>query len=173
MAEIFFDLADRLRACLCTQVALLPDPPQRCEVMVGSELEFLVSLSEDYCRCGTAWVRISEIVSTEVFPTPQEQFRHCLPDQWAMTLEVGIVRCPPVGDAGVLPTPAELSAFAATVMLDAQAMRKAISCCFTPPLEAIGRQWIMGSWQAFGPMGMCAGGRMPVQVQVLCMDSCP
>lgn len=174
MTDQFFTLAEQMHACLCAQVnATIPvdDRPSRCCLLAGSDFELGVSLTEDACRCGTAWVRIASFAPTGAFPNPQETPSNCGPDGWSLTLELGIARCPPIGDATTLPTCEELAAYTAKVMTDAQAIRRAIICCLGPSRPT--RRYLMGAWEAFGPEGMCGGGRMTVQLQLLNCDDCP
>lgn len=170
--DLILDAATKLHTCLCAQVNLLPidDRPQRCSLIPATEFELGVSLTEDMCRCGTAWVRIDSYVPSDQFPAQQQVPTNCGPPQWALTLELGIARCPPIGDANVLPTDAEWIAYTDLVMADAQAMRQAVICCFGPTFP--NRRYLIGSWAPFGPEGLCGGGRMTVQVQVMKCDEC-
>lgn len=169
----FMLAAQAMRDCLCAQMNLLPEPdrPQRCCIIAGQEFELGVSLLEDACRCGTAWVRIDSYQPSSTFPLPQELAQKCGPEQWALTLELGVARCPPVGTATKLPTCEELDLYSAKVMADAQAMRNAVLCCYGPGRS--NRVFLMGAWTAFGPEGLCGGGKMTVQVQILKCDECP
>lgn len=169
----FFAAAQALYACLCDQQNLRPEPerPARCCLIAGQDFELGVSLQEDACKCGTAWVRIDSFTPSDNFPLQQEVAQNCGPAQWAMTLELGIARCPPVGTIDRLPTCEELNAYSELVMLDAQSMRNALLCCFGPSRP--NRLMLIGGWSAFGPEGMCGGGKMTVQVQVLRCNECP
>lgn len=174
MASPFSTEAERVFDCLCAQVALMPAEvrPQNCCLFIGSDQEFLAGLDEDRCKCGTAYVRIGSITPVTIFPQAQERWIACAPDQWNLNLELGIVRCPPLGTERAPATCAEELAFTRQVMDDADAMRKAVTCCLIPSLPA-GRQFIVGAWTAFGPQGMCGGGTMQLQLQVTCRTSCP
>lgn len=169
----FMEAALLLQQCLCEQMNLLPEPdrPQRCCIIAGQDFELGVSLTEDACRCGTAWVRIDSFVPSSQFPLAQEIPNNCGPERWALTLELGVARCPPVGTVELLPTCEELALYSAKVMADAQAMRNAIICCFGPSRP--NRLYLIGGWSAFGPEGMCGGGKMTVQVEILRCDECP
>jgi hypothetical protein len=169
----FLEAALLLQQCLCDQMALLPlaDQPQRCCVIAGQDFEMGVALTEDMCACGTAWVRIDSFTPSATFPIQQETPTNCGPEQWTLTLELGVARCPPLGDANVLPTCTEWADYTTKVMADAQAMRNAIICCFGPARP--NRLYLIGGWQAFGPEGLCGGGKMTVQVQILRCNECP
>ena len=169
----FLVAAQLLYACLCEQVNLLPEPdrPTRCCLIAASEFEMGVATLEDMCACGTAYVRIDSFTPSSTFPVQQELATMCGPEQWALTLELGIMRCPPIGTAEVLPTCDEYAAYTAKVMADAQAMRNAVICCFGPARP--NRLLLLGGWQAVGPEGACGGGKMTVQVQILRCDECP
>ena len=173
MADKFLEAARALHTCLCLQVAAMPEPtrPKRCCLMVGADFELGVAITEDMCKCGTAWVRVVSFVPSSTFPNPQEEATHCAPEGWSLTLELGIARCPPIGDARVLATCDEMDDYTELVMGDAAAMRRAVLCCFGP--GRANRLFQLGSWEAFGPEGMCGGGKMTVQAQILRCNECP
>jgi hypothetical protein len=173
VTDILYDAAAQLHACLCAQVNALTNPPERCCLSVGAQFELGVALNEDMCRCGTAWVRIAGFVPSVTFPGQQEEPTNCRPPFWALTLEMGIARCPPLGTMADLPTCTEWATFAQTVMDDAAAMRRALYCCEETLLKARGLKFVVGNWTPFGPEGMCGGGTMTVTVPVLACDECP
>lgn len=169
----FYEAAQLLYQCLCEQMNLLPEPdrPARCCLLAAQDFELGVAILEDMCACGTAWVRIGSFAPTSHFPGPQEQATFCGPEAWTLNLEMGVARCPPIGNIQELPTCDEFAQYTQKVMADAQAMRNALLCCFQPSRP--NRLMLIGDWQAFGPEGACGGGKMQVQVQILRCNECP
>src|SRR5918994_7225062 len=119
MADMFTGFADRLLACLCAQ---WPDgdplAPARCCFKFDADLPTMgIALTEDECKCATAWVRVVDwqVSSDATFPGPDTSMeaQNC-PTMWALVLEMGIGRCPPIGDENTLPTCEEQNAFHAT-----------------------------------------------------------
>ena len=171
MADPFMEATEAVHTCVCTELNLLLNPPGECCIFVGSDQEFLASLNQDRCCSGIGYVRISSYAPVTVFPEAQAVWRNCAPDQWVLMLELGVVRCAPTGTASNLASCAEELAFARQVMDDAAALRRAILCCWKPGQPA-GRQFVLGGWEAFGPQGMCGGGKMSLQIQVTCQTDC-
>lgn len=178
MADLLFSpYADRLLACLCAQMQLLPEPqrPTRCCFRFDADMPTMgiTKTGEDECKCGTAWVRVADwyITSDDTFPgaddSPEE---HSCPRAWALVLEMGVGRCPPTGDESTLPTCDELNAFHQVMMDDASAFRKAILCCFATvdPNE----KFVIGRPQRVGPAGKCMQQTLEITVMVVACNEC-
>lgn len=167
------DAATAMHQCLCDTVnSAIPvdDRPQRCTLIATPDFEMGVAQLEDMCRCGTAYVRIDSYVPTDEFPQAQQVATNCTPSQWALTLELGIMRCPPIGTSETLPSDAEWLAYTQRIMADAQVMRQAVFCCFGPATP--NRKYLLGSWVPVGPEGLCGGGKMTIQVQIIACNEC-
>lgn len=164
--------ATKLHECLCAQVALMPvdTRPARCTLIAAAQFEAGVAQLEDMCACGTAYVRIGAYVPSEAFPDQQQAATKCGPPQWSLTLELGILRCPPIGTADVLPSDQAWFDYTTQVMADAQVLRQALFCCYGPARPNL--MFLVGGWEAVGPEGLCGGGRMSVQVQVIACNEC-
>lgn len=172
MPDIIAEVAEDLYACVCAQVALLADPPNRCCLLAGATFELGVAINEDMCRCGTAWVRVASVAPSVTFPSVQEEPRNCRPPMYAVTLEMGVARCPPIGTTQDLPTCPDWLAYSRKVLDDAAALRKAVFCCFGPMLSSRGLKYVLGAWEPFGPEGLCGGGIQSVTVPVMACDEC-
>ncbi len=147
-----------LRDCLCEAAN-----PQLCQctVLPGE----LVSI--DYCTecsggvCGQGWVRLESAFPSTVFPmqdTDATLGRSC-GKVLAITVELGMVRCAPVGDAqGNPPSTDQWEAASIQQMTDMAAMRTAIQCCFPHELT------VLGAYTPVGPAGGCVGGHWSVAV---------
>jgi hypothetical protein len=165
---IVSDVALDLRDCLEAALGGEPDgvrPAEVCFVPGSVGEDFLsIGLSEDKCCSGFAWVRVDSIAPQS--PQPGEEIGPCGIYTWAVTLEMGVARCAPVGDQYSGPSCTEWTEVALAVQQDAAAMRRAW-CCWQP-LIASGRTSV-GPWQPFGPQGGCTGGTMQV---VAFVDGC-
>lgn len=179
MDNLFSPYADRLLGCWCAQLETRPlaewDPAKaRCSFRFDQDEPTMgLALLEDECRCGTAWVRVADwyITSQNAFPGPDNTLdaQRC-PTAWALVLELGIGRCPPIGDEKKLPTVAELNAFHQLMMEDAASMRKAIYCCFgaVDPMDV----FVLGQPRRTGPNGACMQQSLPITVMVVNCDEC-
>ena len=140
--------------CLCTQItdAGLPEPCF-CGLVPGDAAVF------DYAgdcddKCGMAWVRL---VTT--YPSVTVGVADTTPGNCAAGLgfdvEIGIVRCLPVGDSeGEPPTPEQYLDAALTQYVEADIMRQAVLCC-----GFNSHDFIMGSYTPLGPDGGLVGGQ--------------
>lgn len=159
-------LARELLDCYDQELAKVDSPPAYVQLRPGNVVAHLLSVNEDECCEGLAWVRpASFFPSSAVFPTQDAQPIKGGVRAWAVTLELGAVRCAPTGDENAIPTGEEWDATVQAVMDDAAAMRRAI-CCFidAPGTNRSGRV-IAGLWQPVEVQGGCVGGIMPVTIQ--------
>ena len=176
MADMFTPFADRLLGCLCAQwPAEDPLKPARCCFRFDGDTPTMgISLSEDECKCGTAWVRVVDWYpsSDSAFPGPATTVdEQTCPRLFGLVLEMGVGRCPPVGDQSVLPTCGEYNAFHAVVMDDGMRLRNAIYCCFlaVDPLDRV----VVGQPQRLGPQGACFQQTLTVTAMVPACNECP
>jgi hypothetical protein len=155
-----------LTACLCTEIAQsgLPEPCA-CSPIVGElVLDYCSSCAEGNCG-GQAWVRLVDAYPSLNFPVRQQAVSNCFAPL-AFTLEVGIVRCKPMGSnstvRGFTPPTVDQTVTALRLQLaDMAAMRRAIQCCFG---NSDDRSYIMGSYVPVTPEGDCLGGYFSVSV---------
>jgi len=162
-------IANALLACLCTEIALVPDPPAQCCLRTGLTVVPGVSLNEDECCTGLAWVRyVTSYPSEQNFPEQDPApGGGCPPDWFAVVLEMGVVRCMPTGDLYVNPTCTEWTLAATNVMNDDAAMRRAYCC-----LPVANDMKMLGVWEPLPTEGRCTGGIRTVTVQVPNCDGC-
>ena len=162
--DLIYPAIIRLVACLERSI-LQRGLPVPCTVapMVGD-------LVLDYCGacqengCGQAWVRMVDSFSSSDFPNPDQALNNC-GNPWAYTLEIGIVRCKPVGKTtgirGFVPPTTQQMVDALRIQTaDMRAMRDAITCCFakgdTP--------YVIRAYTPGTPDGDCLGGVFTVVV---------
>jgi hypothetical protein len=174
--ELFAPLAQRLLDCWRAQLETLPADqiPQRIGFRFDADLPTMgVALDEDECKCGSAWVRVVNwfVSSDATFPAPDSSFEQQIcPTQYGLILELGIGRCPPIGDEQSLETVAQRDAFHAVVLEDVKLMRLALNCCFGQ--APIPEDVVIGAWQKSGPEGACFKQAIQLTVRVINCDEC-
>lgn len=162
--------ARELLLCLEQEIAKVLDPPTYVQLRTGAVVPHLISENEDECCAGLAWVRpVSFWPSSDAFPGQDEAPQPKGVAGWAITLELGAIRCAPTPDAGSLPTAAEWDAITQAVMDDAAAMRRAI-CCYIEAMPSRARNVLPGLWQPLDTSGGCAGGVMTVTLRAPACD---
>lgn len=158
--------ARELLECYEIEIAKVATPPQNVGLRPGTVVDFLLSRTRDECCEGLAWVRPGDFYpSSSTFPAQDE-----VPigdpagaRAWAVTLELGAVRCAPVKDGNQIPSNAEWDATTQAVMDDAAAMRRAL-CCFIALQQNRKRRVLPGRWLPVSVQGGCVGGIIPVTV---------
>lgn len=170
MPERFFQYASQLLDCF--RVYLLEqgaDAPAKIELRAG-EVTAAMSTTTDEACAGLAWVRIVRFFPTDNFPTEKDDWSPVGPAGWAVALEMGVLRCAPVGDAQTLVTGEEWSAAIHLQMRDALAMRKAVDCCFGALVES--ETLMTAPWEERAPDGMSMGGTQQVTILVDACNDC-
>ena len=162
--DLVYPTMIRLVACLelAIQARNLPTP---CVVapMIGD-------LVLDYCGecsergCGQAWVRLVDAYPSTSFPQPDQAVNNC-GTLWAATLEIGIVRCKPLGKSTgiqgfVPPTTTQLLDALRVQTADMRAMRDAVVCCFA----STDMPYLIDRYQPGTPDGDCLGGIFNVTI---------
>lgn len=168
---VAFPMAQALLACFEEEISKVLDPPASVGLRPGQQVDALLSVNEDECCSGLAWVRINRIFpsSDEIFPLQdQTASAWCNPRSWAIELEMGSVRCAPTPDAYSIPTNAEWNALVEKHMQDGAAMRRAVICCF----GELDITYLIGDWNPLPVSGRCSGGTLNVTVAAEYMDCC-
>lgn len=167
-----FEIADALRACLVTAFEDDDGIPAEICHRPGQEAPLSLGMAQDECCSGLGWVRIAGIdpvVDPDESQAPD--FDQCHANGRRITLELGVARCNPFGDASRGPTCEAWTELALRMDLDAAAMRAAV-CCFTAANDVGPEQEIYrvrpGAWEPLESSGMCAGGIMIVVVWQEC-----
>ena len=158
-------LAREMLECYEQELAKVLSPPTYIQLRPGNVVAHLLSLYEDECCEGLAWVRPAPFFpSSAVFPVLDSAPPKGGVTGWAVTLELGAVRCAPTGDEKRIPTSVEWDAATQAVMDDAAAMRRAI-CCFIDAKAGRSSRVLPGTWQPIEVQGGCVGGLIPVIVR--------
>jgi hypothetical protein len=155
-----------LVACLCAEITEsgLPEPCS-CGPMMGIlTLDYCTACDDGKCG-GQAWVRLIRAFPSIEFPVPMLDLQNCTAPL-AYELEIGIVRCKPVGKAsgvrGYTPPSLEQNVGALRLQAaDIAAMRRAVLCCFGEG----DTDYILGTYQPLPIDGDCLGGTFNIFVR--------
>ena len=167
-----------LRACLEAELVRRAadggaewGPGASVQVRPGERFAPYLSTAEDECKCGIGWVRLVSVAGPTGEGDAAAQFRNadgdlCGPFTWTVTFEMGVQRCPTLGDAHRNPTGAESLADTLRQLSDLRAMRAAMRCCFdSVPI-------VPGEYTPIGPEGMCFGGSWTFTAEFDDCDDC-
>lgn len=171
-------LAREMLDCLIQEIAKVPSPPQYVQLRPGTQVDHLLSVAEDECCAGLAWVRPVTFFPTSAdFPAQDSSLvvRGNNPSAWAVTLELGAIRCAPTPEAEDIPTAEQWETTLQGVMDDAAAMRRAI-CCFIDARSNRPAGVVTGQWTLVPIQGGCSGGTISVTIKAPpcdCADAGP
>lgn len=157
--KIAWPVQVQLADCLCAELIESGLPPTCiCSPMPGE------AIAADYVspEQGMAWVRVSSVYPSSVFPAQDQSASGCLMPM-AVQLEVGVLYCAPVveGRSKNPPGLAQMFDSARLQMAAMAAMLRAIECC----LGAASRKGVsLGPYTPLGPEGGVVGGSWQVTV---------
>lgn len=155
-------LALELLACYEIELAKLETPPKSIGIRPGTVVDFLMSMSDDECCKGLAWVRPETFYpSSAAFPSQDTVAQKQGTRAWAVTLELGYVRCAPTPDETSIPGNDEWLEVTQSVMDAGAAMRRAL-CCFIYAQPMRAQRVLPGQWRPIAVQGGCVGGAIPV-----------
>jgi hypothetical protein len=159
-------LARELLACYEAELAKLGDnAPAYIGLRPGTVVDFLLSTTDDECCAGLAWVRpASFFPSSAAFPNQDTVAQKQGTRAWAVTLEMGIVRCAPTPDENSIPSNDQWDDVTQAVMDASAAMRRAICCWIDMDPVRRKQKIIPGTWQPVAVQGGCVGGILPVTI---------
>lgn len=145
----------QMQQCLCETLeerGLLPGDCF-CGMTPGAQVTW------DYSQ-GQAWVRLSSVFPSAVFPSQSFALNNC-GTTLAAELEVGVLQCTPVPSSDGSP-PDEGQQFEATRLQLATmaAVRHAILCC----AASSDMDLLLGAYEPQGPQGGLVGGTWTVSV---------
>ena len=164
---VVLPLAYELLGCLEQEVDKVANPPLYRGLRAGQVVDFLMSTTgQNECCQGLAWVRpVLFVPSSGTFPVQDPSPPPGGTASWAITLEMGVVRCAPTPDETRIPSNDEWNTVVDDVLSDAAAMRRAI-CCFID-LDAVKRKknTLPLQWEPLSVEGGCVGGTLQVVVR--------
>lgn len=147
------------------EVAAFPAPAHSM-LRGGEAVRPSISISDDECCSGLAWVRIVNVdprFTRDDFPS------QCVNHLRVATLEMGVARCMPTPDATAMVTADQWNEVVARMESDHSAMEAAL-CCF----QALGAEitgspdLYPGQYVPFGPEGRCIGGTLQLTIEHAC-----
>jgi hypothetical protein len=154
-----YDRLTTLAACLCTQIETDGLPGVCfCGIVPGDAAAAFYS-GDCTKKCGMAWVRLDGMQPASGVGIPNEQPGNCA-SGLGFAVEVGIMRCTPIGEMDRPPTAAELAAATELQVADAATMRRAVACC------AGSDDWVLGTYASLGPQGGMLTGAWTVTMWV-------
>lgn len=159
-------LALELLACLEQEVDKVLRPPTYRGLRPGQVVDHLISTTSDECCEGLAWVRpVLFVPSSGTFPIQDESPVPRGVNAWAITLEMGVVRCAPTPDENSIPSNEAWLEVVQAVMDDAAAMRRAY-CCFVEIDPGARKKYTLPlEWQPLDTEGGCVGGTLQIVVR--------
>lgn len=156
-----FNVLAELATCLCRQIKAdgLPDLCF-CGVVPGDAASD--QYTGDCSNDGMAWVRLITAYPANAVGEPLETPNNC-GFGMGLDIELGIMRCVPVGsDDGDPPTAEELLAATDAQVANMMAMQKAVICC--PAINM--RDTRLNSYVPIGPEGGLNGGTWTISTLV-------
>lgn len=166
---VVMPLAEALLECLGQEIAKVEDPPRFLGLRPGTQVDHLLSMHDDECCSGKAWVRVVSFApSSGVFPNQDVEWVKGASAgalAWAITLEMGVVRCAPTPGPNAIPSDVEWGGVVQAIMDDAAAMRRALCCFIDNDGDTRKRQVVPGTWEPAPVEGGCVGGVMTLTVK--------
>jgi hypothetical protein len=108
---------------------------------------------DDGGPCGMAWTRLVLAYPATAVGQQDQTPGNCGAGI-GLDIEVGILRCTPVGLQDAETEEVDALASSMEVLNDMLALRKAIQCCTSLPSKDV----VLGSWTPMGPLGGLVGG---------------
>ena len=172
-------LMDAILSCLCEQAARNPNPPAHCCFAVGTQRVHDVGANQDLCCEGIGYVMLGDTYpSSDSFPE-QDVVRQantaCYPPTWAQSIQIGLIRCIPVGDGFDPISCDQWNAAARQNIADAQTLRR-VACCirsfiFSDP-ALLGMSLVIQRQIQTNPNGGCVERYFTVTAQIPNIDCC-
>lgn len=157
-------LVRELLECYEIELAKLETPPASIGVRPGSSVDFLMSMTDDECCNGLAWIRPETFFpSSLTFPNQDTVTQKQGTRAWAVTVDLGYARCAPTPDEHSIPSNDEWLEVTQGVMDAGAAMRRAL-CCFIDAQPMRAQRVLPGQWRPLAVEGGCVGGAIPVTI---------
>lgn len=169
------DLLLQTYTCLTSTVASMPTDEQPAHVIMapGTERSGDMSQFEDQCCEGLAFVRMARTFASADFPNEDaDPIPPCGPYAVAAVIEVGIIRCAPVGTADYMPSDDAWNAAAVQSAKD-NGYLFSVMCCVRDLLESRHQtsSIFYNDWMPTPVEGGCVGSRIQFTVQMECPNN--
>lgn len=122
-------------ACLTTEAGKLAKPPAEYQIRPGASFVAYADQTRDECCNGIGWIRPGPMWETDDFPVQRTQASKIDPADYAVVIEIGIIRClptqsdqPGLQGQGAKPTIAQWLQATQEAMDDAAALRRVVCC---------------------------------------------
>jgi hypothetical protein len=173
LTDVTTVIGQNLLACLTVavqaQAAAGNAPvPARIGFLVGATAVEDLSVYDDMCCDGTAYVRFASAYPSANFPQPDQGDRNCDPIAWGTIWEVGIMRCAPVGTANFITDMPTWAATNAIQMSDNNALE--VTSTSYKQIYATGANdagVLVGQVTPLGPQGKCVSLSMSITIQAI------
>lgn len=165
-----FEVAEALRLCLIQEYGGDAETPAEICHRPGDEVPLNAGFTTDECCSGLAWVRVASVESVITdLDSESASFNPCYDRERRVTVELGVARCNPFGDASGGPSCEAWTALALRMDQDRAVMVRA-SCCAAGVLgDDIIRLRVV-RWEPFPSGGGCAGGTLTLSVWLDCSE---
>lgn len=159
--NVISPIANQLLTCLKAEVAKVSVPPQKVGFRTGNIVAMYISLNEDECCEGLAWVRWAGGFPSETLgeplAAPNIGGRNNL-GFWTLNFELGVARCAPTSGATTNPTIEAWNTASELVFEDQAALRRTY-CCFNDLPRRKGKTLIQDT-SPIDTEGGCSGSTL-------------
>ena len=126
--DLIKDIANKLLACLTVaSSAPTANPPKNFGFLPGNEIVEDLSIYNDICCDGTAFVQLNSVYPAgRDWPAPDTGQNNCDPIAWGTIWTLGIMRCVAVGSAAFTPTFGDWDKANTQHLIDDASMRSAV-----------------------------------------------
>lgn len=167
--QVVAPILAELVTCLEAQMALVATPPAVVCPRPGVTVALMLSRAADECCEGLAWARWDSMVPTVAFPEPATDPNPCGVVRWAVTFELGAVRCAPMPPMETIPTCAEWETVVGEVLDDRAALMRAVCRWVALPGHSW-RQVVVDEARPMEVEGGCVGSTLRVTISAPACD---
>lgn len=168
LTDVTTEIGKNLLACLTVQVQAAANVPSRIGFLVGASAVEDLSVYDDMCCDGTAYVRFASSYPSSNFPDPDPGTRNCDPIAWATIWEVGIMRCAPVGSINFITDMPTWALTNVQQMTDNNSLE--LTATTYKQIYASGQfdaGVLVGQITPLGPAGKCVSLTMSITIQAI------
>jgi hypothetical protein len=159
--------------CLQTEVNKVPDPPAEYMIRPGATFTAMADSRYDECCNGIGWVRPGPFWESDSFPEQRSGVSHVQPAYYAVSVELGVMRClptksnVPANGPDAKPTAAQWLEATQAEQDDGAALRRAV-CCLRELYQVDGV--VAGQYNPLENEANCTGISVVVTMRVPACD---